>query len=184
MSSLVDKYEKKQQQQQQQQEEGSVPAEPILGRKRYVGLGLRPDSKFNSQAISKMINIIMWDGNKSAATRVIYDALDIVKTKVSDRSPVEVFEEAVDNVKPLLEVRSKRVGGATYQIPMEVKPRRQNVLAFRWIKDAFRKKKGRSSAEKLAAEILDAFNKQGTAMATRENTHKMAEANKAFAYYA
>lgn len=162
----------------------ALDEEAVLGKKRYVGLGLRPDARYKSLSISKMINIIMEDGKKVAATNVVYDALDIIADKVTDKSPIEVFDEAVENVKPLVEVRSKRVGGATYQIPTEVRPKRKNVLAFRWIKDAFRKKKGRSSAEKLAAEIIDAYNKQGTAMATRENVHKMAEANKAFAYYA
>ena len=168
----------------QEEQTPAVPAEPVLGRSRYVGLGLRPDARFKSQSISKLINIIMWDGEKVAATKVVYDALDIIAKKVHDKNPIDVFNEAVDNVKPLVEVRSKRVGGATYQIPTEVRPKRQNVLAYRWIKEAFRKKKGRSSAEKLASELMDAFNKQGAAMATRENVHKMAEANKAFAYYA
>ncbi|MBF0197395.1 MAG: 30S ribosomal protein S7 [Planctomycetes bacterium] len=150
----------------------------------YVGLGIHPDARYNSEVIAKLINAVMLDGKKIAATKVVYGALDILAQKVSDKEPIVVLDEALDNVKPLVEVRSKRVGGATYQIPVEVKPRRQMVLAFRWIKDAFRKKKGRSSAEKLANEILDAYNKQGSAMTVRENTHKMAEANKAFAYYA
>lgn len=150
---------------------------------RYVGLGIRPDAKYNSTIVAKLINSVMLDGKKNAATKVVYDALEISEKKLNKKA-LEVLETAIENVQPLVEVRSKRVGGATYQIPQEVKPRRQKVLAFRWIKDAFRKKKGRSSAEKLANELIDAFNKQGTAMTVRENTHKMAEANKAFAYYA
>jgi small subunit ribosomal protein S7 len=126
----------------------------------------------------------MLDGRKYAAAKVVYRAMDIIADKITDKVPLEVLQEALDNVKPMVEVRSKRVGGATYQIPVEVRERRQHVLAFRWIKQAFRKKKGRSSAEKLANEIIDAYNKVGTSMTTRENTHKMAEANKAFAYYA
>jgi small subunit ribosomal protein S7 len=163
--------------------EETVEEQPI-DRVRLVGLGIRPDAKFSNINIAKFINVIMLDGRKQAATRVMYDALEIISDKVKDKSPVEVLEESIENIKPMVEVRSKRVGGATYQIPMEVKPKRQRILAMRWIKEAFRKKKGRSSAERLAAEILDGFNKQGAAMNVRENVHKMAEANKAFAYYA
>jgi len=160
-------------------------AEPLPVHKvTLVGLGIHPDPKFKSELVAKLINTVMLDGRKYAASKVVYRAMDIIADKVTDKTPVEVFETALNNIKPLVEVRSKRVGGATYQIPVEVKPRRQNVLAFRWIKLAFRKKKGRSSAEKLANEILDAYNKVGTSITTRENTHKMAEANKAFAYYA
>ena len=161
-----------------------VVADEPIDRVRLVGLGIRPDAKYDSINVSKFINIIMLDGKKQAATRVLYDALDIIADKVKDKSPIEVLEASIENVKPLVEVRSKRVGGATYQIPMEVKPKRQRILALRWIKEAFRKKKGRSSAERLSAEILDGYNKQGAAMNVRENVHKMAEANKAFAYYA
>jgi len=110
--------------------------------------------------------------------------MSILGEKVKDKSPLEVVEQAMNNVKPRVEVRSKRVGGSTYQIPHEVRPKRQLILAIRWIRDAFRKKKGRTSADKLASEVIDAFNKVGSAMTTRENIHKKAEANKAFAYYA
>lgn len=158
--------------------------EPVEHKPTYVGLGIHPDPKYKSEIVAKMINTIMLDGRKYAASKVIYRAMDIIADKITDKTPLEVLEQAIDNVKPLVEVRSKRVGGATYQIPMEVPARRQNVLAFRWLKDAFRKKKGRGSAQKLANEIIDAYNKVGSAMTTRENTHKMAEANKAFAYYA
>jgi small subunit ribosomal protein S7 len=150
----------------------------------YIGLGVHPDPKYKSETVAKLINVVMLDGRKYAASKVVYRALDIVADKITDKTPLEVFEQAVLNIKPLVEVRSKRVGGATYQVPMEVRPRRANVLAFRWIKESFRKKKGRSSAEKLAAEIIDGYNKVGSSMTTRENVHKMAEANKAFAYYA
>lgn len=178
--------------QQQQEEHDADKADlkehvpfTLTGEKvRYVGAGIRPDARYKSELVAKLINVIMLDGRKSAATRVVYDAFDIIAKKVPNKSPIEVFEEAVHNVKPVVEVRSKRVGGATYQIPQEVRPRRQQVLALRWLKEAFRKKKGRPSAERLANEVLDAFNKQGSAMATRETAHKMAEANKAFAYYA
>jgi len=156
----------------------------VVHKPTYVGLGIHPDPKYKSELVAKLINTVMLDGRKYAASKVVYRAFDIIADKVTDKAPIEVFEEALGNVRPLVEVRSKRVGGATYQIPVEVKEKRQNVLAFRWIKDAFRKKKGRSSAEKLANEIMDAYNKVGSAMTTRENTHKMAEANKAFAYYA
>ena len=164
-------------------EEEVVEAPPVH-KITFVGLGIHPDPKYKSEIVAKLINTIMLDGRKYAATKVVYRAMDIIADKITDKVPLEVLNEALDNVKPMVEVRSKRVGGATYQIPVEVKERRQNVLAFRWIKQAFRKKKGRSSAEKLANEIIDAYNKVGTSMTTRENTHKMAEANKAFAYYA
>jgi len=145
---------------------------------------LRPDPRFNSLLAAKFINCLMWDGKKQTAQQVFYDAMDIVAQKVKDVSPLEVFETAVNNVKPVLEVRSKRVGGATYQVPMQVGPKRQQSLAFRWIIQAARGKKGRPMAERLASELIDAYNKQGGAMTTRENVHRMAEANKAFAHFA
>ncbi len=151
---------------------------------KFVKRSLRPDSRYGSLLVSKLINIVMADGKRTAATNVVYAALEIIGRKIPDRHPVEILEAAVNNVKPLVEVKSKRVGGATYQIPTEVRPKRKLVLAFRWIREAFQKKKGRPAAEKLAGELMDAYNKQGAAMATRENVHKMAEANKAFAYYA
>jgi small subunit ribosomal protein S7 len=166
-------------------QENQDAAEVVVEHKpTFVGLGIHPDPKYKSEVVAKLINIIMLDGRKYAASKVMYRALDIIADKITDKTPLEVLETALENIKPLVEVRSKRVGGATYQIPMEVRPRRQNVLAYRWLKEAFRKKKGRGSAEKLANEIIDGYNKVGTAMTTRENTHKMAEANKAFAYYA
>jgi len=145
---------------------------------------LKPDAKYNSKLASKFINTLMWQGKKSTAQRVFYDAMDIIGKKLSDAQPLEVFEKAVNNVKPLLEVRSKRVGGASYQVPMQVGPKRQQSLAFRWILQAARGKKGKPMFERLATELIDAYEERGGAMTTRENVHKMAEANKAFAHFA
>jgi small subunit ribosomal protein S7 len=145
---------------------------------------LKPDPKHGSLLISKFVNCIMWGGKKSTASRVVYDALDIIEKKMPDRDPLVVFLDAIANVKPRIEVRSKRVGGATYQVPMEVSPKRQQALAFRWLIQAVRSKKGRPMARKLSDEILSAYRQEGTAFTTRENVHKMAEANKAFAHFA
>lgn len=145
---------------------------------------LTPDAKFDSKLVSKFINCMMWAGKKSTAQRVFYDAMDIIGGKVNDVPPLEVFETAINNVKPLLEVRSKRVGGASYQVPMQVNPKRQQSLAFRWILASARGKKGKPMCQRLASELMDAYNKQGGAMTTRENVHRMAEANKAFAHFA
>ena len=153
---------------------------------------LKPDPSYNSKLVSKFINCLMWDGKKSVAQRVFYDALDIIskelKTKNSKlktvESPLEVFETAVNNVKPLLEVRSKRIGGASYQVPMQVSSKRRQSLAFRWIMQSARSKKGKPMCERLASELMDAYNGHGGAMTTRENIHRMAEANKAFAHFA
>jgi small subunit ribosomal protein S7 len=145
---------------------------------------LKPDPKCNSRLVSKFVNCLMWDGKKSVAQRVFYDAMDIISKKVKDTPPLEVFETAVNNVKPLLEVRSRRVGGASYQVPMQVSSSRQQSLAFRWILQAARAKKGKPMRQRLASELIDAYNGQGGAMTTRENVHRMAEANKAFAHFA
>ncbi len=145
---------------------------------------LRPDPKCNSLLASKFINCLMYDGKKSTAQRVFYGALDEIQQKVKDRPSIEVFEQAVENVKPYIEVRSKRVGGASYQVPMQVNRGRQQSLAIRWILMAVREKKGRATHLKLAEELLAAYRKEGTAMARRENTHRMADANKAFAHFA
>jgi small subunit ribosomal protein S7 len=145
---------------------------------------LKPDPKFSSKLVAKFVNCMMWDGKKSTAQQIFYDAMDIVSGKVKDVPPVEIFETAINNVKPLLEVRSKRVGGASYQVPMQVKPKRQQSLAFRWILASARGKKGKPMCQRLASELMDAYNKQGGAMTTRENVHRMAEANKAFAHFA
>lgn len=146
---------------------------------------LKPDPKYKSKLVAKFINCLMWDGKKSTAERVFYDAMGIIDKKVKDvESPLEVFETAINNVKPMLEVRSKRVGGASYQVPMQVGAKRQQSLAFRWILASSRGKKGKPMCQRLASELMDAFNKTGGAMTTRENVHRMAEANKAFAHFA
>ena len=141
-----------------------------------------PDPKFKSLTVSKFINAIMYDGKRSSAEKILYDALDKIKQKGND-DPIKVFNSAISNVKPNLEVRSRRVGGATYQVPVEVKPNRGQALALRWIIDATRKRKNKTMADKLYAEILDASKNKGSAIKKREDTHKMAEANKAFAHF-
>jgi small subunit ribosomal protein S7 len=145
---------------------------------------LKPDSKYNSKLVAKFINCLMLDGKKSTAQRVFYDAMAIIGEKIKDAEPAEVFEKAINNAKPLIEVRSKRVGGASYQVPMQVNAKRQQSLAFRWILASSRGKKGKPMAQRLAAELMDAYNETGGAMTTRENIHKMAEANKAYAHFA
>ncbi len=145
---------------------------------------LKADPKYNSKLVSKFIHCLMGDGKKSVAQRVFYDAMDVVSRKVKDVSELEVFEKAVNNVRPMIEVRSKRVGGSSYQVPMQVNAKRQQSLAFRWILLSARSKKGKPMCERLASELIDAYNKQGGAMTTRENIHRMAEANKAFAHFA
>ena len=145
---------------------------------------LKPDPKFSSKLVSKFINCLMLAGKKSTAQKVFYDAMDIISEKVKDASALEVFEKAINNAKPLIEVRSKRVGGASYQVPMQVSSKRQQSLAFRWIMASARSKKGKPMSQRLAAELLDAYNESGGAMTTRENIHRMAEANKAFAHFA
>ena len=145
---------------------------------------LRKDPRYDSLLASKFINCLMYDGEKSTAQRVFYDALDIVKERVPDTEPIEVFTRAVENVKPSIEVRSKRVGGAAYQVPMQVNRTRQQSLAIRWILLAVREKKGRPMHQKLAEEFVAAFNREGAAISRRENVHRMADANKAFAHFA
>ena len=152
----------------------------ITASRKHLGT----DPRHDSPLASKFINCLMHDGKKSTAQRVFYDALDIVKKKVNDVEPIEVFNQAVENVKPSIEVRSKRVGGAAYQVPMQVNRPRQQSLAIRWILMAVRERKGRATHEKLADELVAAFNREGTAMSRRENVHRMADANKAFAHFA
>ena len=154
--------------------------------KRFVNSArfLKPDPKCNNKLVSKFINCLMWDGKKSVAQKVVYEAMNIVAQRVKDVEPLEVFQTAVKNVKPLIEVRSRRVGGASYQIPMQVSANRQRSLAFRWIINAAREKKGKPMYLRLAEELIDAYNNQGAAITTRENVHRMAEANKAFAHFA
>jgi len=151
---------------------------------KVTGPGLKADARYGSLLISKFINCLMWDGKKTVAEKIFYGAMDLIAKKVQETPANEVFETAVNNVKPLVEVKSRRVGGATYQVPVDVSKKRQMSLAFRWIIHASRAKKGKPMAERLSGELLDAFNKQGAAMSVRENTHRMAEANKAFAHFA
>ncbi len=145
---------------------------------------LKPDPRYNSKLVSKFINCLMWDGKKTVAQRVFYGALDQVGKKVKDVPVLELFETAINNIKPYVEVRSRRVGGANYQVPMQVNKRRQQSLAFRWLLEACRSAGGRPMADRLADELMAAFKKEGKAMSTRENTHRMADANKAFAHFA
>ena len=140
-----------------------------------------PDPKYQSEVISKFINSIMYDGKRSTAEKILYSALDKMKAKNQD--PLKVFNTAIGNVKPNLEVRSRRVGGATYQVPVEVKSNRSQALALRWLLDASRKRKNKTMAEKLFYEIMDASQNKGSAVKKREDTHKMAESNKAFAHF-
>ncbi len=145
---------------------------------------LRPDPKYKSILAGKFINCLMYDGKKSTAQSVFYGALDVIAEKITDRPSIEVFEQALENIKPFIEVRSKRVGGASYQVPMQVNRARQQSLAIRWLLIAVREKKGRAVHLKLAEELLAAYRKEGNAMSKRENTHRMADANKAFAHFA
>ena len=145
---------------------------------------LKPDPRFNSVLASKFINCLMLDGKKTVAQNVFYSALDEISSRVPAAEPLDVFTEAVENVKPHIEVRSKRVGGAAYQVPMQVNRNRQQALAFRWILMAVREKKGRPTHLKLADELVAAYKKEGAAITRRENVHRMAEANKAFAHFA
>jgi len=141
-----------------------------------------PDAKFGSIVISKFMSSLMYDGKRSAAEEIVYGALDIVAAK-SGKDPLEVFNAAMDQVKPTVEVRSRRVGGATYQVPTEVRHKRQTALAIRWLINALRARGEKTTAQRLAAEILDASNGRGSAIKKREDTHRMAEANKAFSHY-
>ena len=145
---------------------------------------LKPDPKFKSELVQKFVNCMMWKGKKGVAQRVFCDAMDIIAKKVADAPPLDVFTQAVENVKPHIEVRSKRVGGATYQVPIQVNQKRRLSLAIRWILQASREKKGRPFAQRLAEELTAAYRKEGAAITTRENVHRMAEANKAFAHFA
>jgi len=145
---------------------------------------LKPDPVYQSLLASKFVNCLMWGGKKTVASKVLYGALDIIKEKMPDKSPIDVFHQALDNVKPNIEVRSKRVGGASYQVPMPVQRDRQQALAIRWILSAVRDKKGQPARERLATELINAYNKEGSAITKRENVHRMAEANKAFAHFA
>ncbi|MEI7750850.1 MAG: 30S ribosomal protein S7 [Candidatus Omnitrophota bacterium] len=153
-----------------------------MRRRRAPKRRIDPDPRYNDLLIAKFINIVMECGKKSTAERIVYDALDIVKEKTS-KEPLEVFRAALDNVRPLLETKSRRVGGATYQVPVSVSEDRGYSLALRWIRSYSRDRKGKPMHEKLAQEIIDGFNKTGPSIKKREDMHKMAEANRAFAHY-
>lgn len=150
----------------------AVPKRPIT-----------PDARYKSVLVSKFINQLMLDGKKSVARGIFYSAMDIIEGRIKDDKPLDVFEKAMDAVRPRVEVKSRRVGGATYQVPIEVRPERRNALAMRWLCSFATKRSGNSMAEKLAAEFSDAYNNRGSAVKKREDTHKMADANKAFAHY-
>jgi small subunit ribosomal protein S7 len=143
---------------------------------------VKPDVKYNSRVVSSFINKLMLDGKKTTAARIFYDALDIIEGRAK-KPGIEIFEQAMKNATPQIEVRPRRVGGATYQIPLEVRPERRESLAIRWLVNSSRDRSGKSMAEKLAAEFMDAANNQGATVKKREDTHKMAEANRAFAHY-
>jgi len=153
-----------------------------MRRRRAQKRLIDPDPRYNDLLVAKFINIVMECGKKSTAERIVYDALEIVKEKTS-KEPLEVFRAALDNVRPLLETKSRRVGGATYQVPVSVSEDRGNSLALRWIRSYSRERKGKPMHEKLAQEIIDGFNKTGPSIKKREDMHKMAEANRAFAHY-
>ena len=141
-----------------------------------------PDPKYGSVVLAKFINFIMYDGRKTTSEKIIYDALEKIKNKTKE-DPIKIFDEAIGNIRPNLEVRSRRVGGATYQVPQEVKTKRSQTLALRWLLEASRKRKNKTMSDKLFNELMDASQKKGSAIKKREDTHRMAESNKAFAHY-
>ncbi len=164
-----------------------------MGRKSFTAAEqqLRPDPRYGDRVLSRFINCIMYDGKKATAQRCIYDAMDIIQGRLAKetvpeapKEALEVFQRAIENVKPFVEVRSKRIGGANYQVPMQVNRKRQQSLAFRWIIDSTRAEKGRPYAQRLADELYNAAKGEGKAMQTRDQTHRMAEANRAFAHFA
>jgi small subunit ribosomal protein S7 len=155
-----------------------------MGKRTASAETLKPDPVYGSELISKFINCLMWQGKKATAMRIFYGAMDQIKKRMPDANPADVFTQAVENVKPTVEVRSKRVGGATYQVPMQVNKTRQRSLAIRWIIGAARSKSGRPTHLCLADELMAAYRREGEAMTKRENTTKMAESNKAFAHFA
>lgn len=145
---------------------------------------LKPDPRYGSRLVSKFVNCLMYDGKKATAQMVFYRAMEMIQEKIPERNALEIFEAAVDNCKPSVEVKSRRVGGANYQVPVPVRDKRQLTLSIRWILAACRGKKGRPMDRKLADEFMAAFRREGTAITTRENVHRMADANKAFAHFA
>ena len=155
-----------------------MPRKKLIDKRPVV-----PDPRFNSALVTKFTNGLMLDGKKSVARHLFYDAMAKISERISDEEPLAVFETAMENVRPRVEVKSRRVGGATYQVPVEVRPERRNALAIRWIISFAKKRSGQSMSDNLAAELLDAFNNRGSSVKKRDDTHKMAEANKAFAHY-
>ncbi|MDP8230268.1 MAG: 30S ribosomal protein S7 [Candidatus Gorgyraea atricola] len=154
-----------------------------MRRRRAEKRDVLPDPKYNSKLITRFVNVVMEQGKKAVAERIVYNALDVVSKKADNTNSLELLQTAIDNVRPLLEIKPRRVGGATYQVPIEVKSDRGTSIAMRWLRDFARQKKGRPMEEKLADEIMEAFKKQGSAMKKRDDMHRMAEANKAFAHY-
>jgi small subunit ribosomal protein S7 len=154
-----------------------------MGRKKKtIDRGILPDPKYNSVVVSKFVNRMMWEGKRSIGLHIVHAALEILRQK-ADKEPLEVFLKAIENVKPVVEVKSRRVGGATYQVPVEIRESRREALGMRWIITAARNRSGHGMGERLAAELMDAYNNTGTAFKKKEDTHKNAEANKAFAHY-
>jgi len=154
-----------------------------MRRRRAPKRPVMPDPIYNSEVVTKFINKVMWDGKKTLAEKIVYGAIERLNNKEEGKKGIDIFYQAIENVKPLLEVRSRRVGGATYQVPMEVRPERQQTLSIRWIVEAARNRNERTMVERLANELWDAANERGAAFKKREDTHRMAEANKAFAHY-
>jgi small subunit ribosomal protein S7 len=154
-----------------------MPRRRVVGQRKIL-----PDPKFHNELLAKFINILMVDGKKSTAEKIVYGALDILVEK-AEKDHLEVFETALDNIRPQVEVKSRRVGGSTYQVPVEVRPVRRNALAMRWLVEAARKRGEKSMAQRLANEMLDASDSKGSAVKKREDVHRMADANKAFAHY-
>ena len=155
-----------------------MPRRRVVGQRKIL-----PDPKFHNELLAKFINILMVDGKKSTAEKIVYGALDILTEKNSEKTHLELFETALENIRPQVEVKSRRVGGSTYQVPVEVRPVRRNALAMRWLVDAARNRGEKSMAQRLANEMLDASDSKGSAVKKREDVHRMAEANKAFAHY-
>ena len=154
-----------------------MPRRRVIGQRKIL-----PDPKFGSELLAKFVNVVMIDGKKSTAESIVYGALEIASTK-SKKAELDIFEVALDNIRPTLEVKSRRVGGSTYQVPCEVRPVRRNALAMRWLVEAARKRGEKSMAARLAGEMLDAVDNKGSAVKKREDVHRMAEANKAFAHF-
>jgi small subunit ribosomal protein S7 len=155
-----------------------MPRRRVVGQRKIL-----PDPKFHSELLAKFINILMVDGKKSTAEKIVYGALDILSEKNTEKEHLDLFEEALENIRPQVEVKSRRVGGSTYQVPVEVRPVRRNALAMRWLVEAARKRGEKSMAQRLANEMIDASDSKGAAVKKREDVHRMAEANKAFAHY-